>query len=353
MSEKKATDCEENIAIVQSEYFDISMMRMSLAVLSIPHRAVTKCAWWLFREFGNCSTQEGGSSSSSSSSQKGFGSFLVDDDGLSLICNEKEVLALRYLLQPEEFTKSPFFWKAFIIRVGKSAVEVPGVVYSLASSLSNQGLSILHISTFESEIFLIQEPDLEKACKILKEFEDPVRIQEMLDNVYQRFPSGRERMSSVDNTTEVHNNHEKNSSSHHDNHNHNNNHTNNLSSSGASRVRFNQSTSTDDHSLGGGGRGGYEPEIEITPSLDPNEETDEDRINLDLSWITPQIKSTLSLHTQLYSDTQLSALPSKTKFDEGFSLCVLPVSAIIAKCPKSQMRVYSDVMVRYIFLIDT
>jgi hypothetical protein len=352
MSEKKATDCEENIAIVQSEYFDISMMRMSLAVLSIPHRAVTKCAWWLFREFGNCSTQEGGSSSSSSS-QKGFGSFLVDDDGVSLICNEKEVQALRYLLQPEEFTKSPFFWKAFIIRVGKSAVEVPGVVYSLASSLSNQGLSILHISTFESEIFLIQEPDLEKACKILKEFEDPVRIQEMLDHVYQRFPSGRERISSVDNTNEVHNNHdnEKNPNSHHDN-NHSNHNNNNLSSSGASRVRFDQSTSTDDHSLGGGRGEGYEPEIEITPSGDPNDaETDEDRINLDLSWITPQIKSTLSLHTQLYSDTQLSALPSKTKFDEGFSLCVLPISAIIAKCPKSQMRVYSDVMVSYLLVI--
>jgi len=49
-----------------------------------------------------------------------------------------------------------------------TASEFPGTVYFLASRLSSRGLSIFHISTFESEVFLIQDTDVLKATNILR-----------------------------------------------------------------------------------------------------------------------------------------------------------------------------------------
>jgi len=62
-----------------------------------------------------------------------------------------------------------------------SAAEFPGAVNYLANLLSKEGISVLHISTFESEVFLVQEKDIEKACDVMKKTDDPKEIAEMLE----------------------------------------------------------------------------------------------------------------------------------------------------------------------------
>ena len=59
-------------------------------------------------------------------------------------------------------------WRALVIHVIGSVTQLPGAVHLLANMLSVRGISILHISTFEREIFLVQEHDLDVACELLK-----------------------------------------------------------------------------------------------------------------------------------------------------------------------------------------
>lgn len=289
---------DDEVVIFRSIHVCVSMLRASLTVLALPQRAIPKCAWWLLREFGNFSTDE---EVLSISRRKGFGMILQDDDGLSVILDKIKVSALQYLIAPEYYTRSPFNWKAFLINMRGSAIEVPGAVYCLANALSSEGLSILHISTFEFEVFLIQEPDLERAIKILKEFENPQRITMILENRYSESvdkisKSGKE---SQDLTIDS--------------------------------VR-NEEADQEDVKI-------FQNDIEHRGSMD-NEETSNE--NLDLSWITPQVKSTISLANQL-SETQ--KISSKTKLDEGFTLCVLPSPMIMAKCARLEMKSLTDVMV--------
>jgi hypothetical protein len=168
----------------------------------------------------------------------------------------------------------------------------------------------------------------------------------MFDQLYQHHSSGRERLSSVDNLP--------------------------ISEPTSSHAISNKSEAAEPRVPASGSRVKFETDLENSQDYDavpnPKEENeksflardgvelermssidndDEDGFNLDLSWITPQVKSTISLQTRLYSESHLSsALPSRTKFDEGFTLCVLPTSTVIAKCPRSQMKVCSDIMVR-------
>lgn len=62
-----------------------------------------------------------------------------------------------------------------------SAAEFPGAVHYLADSLSQEGLSILHISTFESEVFLVQEQDLERACAIFRRTGSPKELAGLIE----------------------------------------------------------------------------------------------------------------------------------------------------------------------------
>lgn len=73
-----------------------------------------------------------------------------------------------------------------MINVVGSAVEFPGAVHYLADSLSQEGLSILHISTFESEVFLVQEQDIEKACTVFRKSESPIEIASLIQEAQRK-----------------------------------------------------------------------------------------------------------------------------------------------------------------------
>lgn len=110
-----------------------------------------------------------------------FTSFIFDNDGLSLVTRSINIPIIKSLLKPECFTLSPQLWKALVINVTGSAGEFPGAVYYLADILSTQGFSIFHISTYESEIFLVQEKDIDQVSNVLKESIKPEKVNEFLE----------------------------------------------------------------------------------------------------------------------------------------------------------------------------
>lgn len=94
---------------------------------------------------------------------------------MSLICCVSSAATLEMICS-KNITISPQKWRAFVINVVGSAAEFPGAVHFLADSLSNAGLSILHISTFEYEVFLVQEQDISKACDVFRVKGTPMKF---------------------------------------------------------------------------------------------------------------------------------------------------------------------------------
>ena len=104
---------------------------------------------------------------------------------MSLICSTSSTSTLESI-NGRGLVISPQRWRAFVINVVGSAVEFPGAVHYLADSLSQEGLSILHISTFESEVFLVQEQDIEKACTVFRKSESPIEIASLIQEAQRK-----------------------------------------------------------------------------------------------------------------------------------------------------------------------
>lgn len=154
--------------IVGSGPFRVSLKHEKLCVVSIPPDLVSNAAWWLIREYSLDRRDKGGA----------FSSLLLDDDGLSIVCSQLSLGVLQNLLQDNpKMIVSQQKWKAFVITVLDA--QFPGAVYHLADSLSSEGMSILHISTFESEVFLVQEKDVDLACSVLRKTEDSKELDSM------------------------------------------------------------------------------------------------------------------------------------------------------------------------------
>jgi len=174
--------------IAESTYFSASLQNERLSVISIPTACVPKIAWWLMREYGLKEKRS-----------RLFHSLLMDNDGLSLCCNPSHLVVLESLLQKSDFTVSPQLWRPLIINVTGTASEFPGTVYFLASRLSSEGLSIFHISTFESEVFLIQDTDVVKATNILQS----INIDDILGESGDRHVFDADQRSPVSSSTKT------------------------------------------------------------------------------------------------------------------------------------------------------
>lgn len=165
--------------VLESIHLSISLDAAVLSVLSIPPGNVPKCAWLVLREYGIKVQMN----------SNAFHSIICDDDGMSIVCESHLIPTFEFLLNPAEYTLSSSHWRALTVHLTGNAYEMPGMVYCLANSLSQEGLSILHISTFEAEVFLIQEPDLEKVLTILRKFQDPEQAVRLLDEAWGKTPN--------------------------------------------------------------------------------------------------------------------------------------------------------------------
>lgn len=136
--------------------FEVILLSCQLSVIQIPKTNIENATWWILREYCQKSRE-----------MTGFSYLSIDNDGLSIICSIDSARIFDSLYIPN-IIRSSQKWKAFVVNLIGSATESPGMVHYLADSLSQKGLSILHISTYESEVFLVQEEDLNKALSVFR-----------------------------------------------------------------------------------------------------------------------------------------------------------------------------------------
>lgn len=161
----------QNEVVVTGGPFNVTLLEGDFCVIQIPTARVPSVAWWILREYVYDIENTFKKKYSTT-----FSSILLDDDGLSVVCSPNELSVLKSL--STELNISPKKWRALNVDVVGSATEFPGAVYFLANTLSEINISILHISTFESEILLVQEQDIEAACKLLQSL--PTKIPSFL-----------------------------------------------------------------------------------------------------------------------------------------------------------------------------
>jgi uncharacterized protein len=87
-----------------------------------------------------------------------FFSITKTDDELSVVCPERNV---------PSGIRSEKGWRALKVN-GPLDFSMTGVLASVANPLSEAGISIFAISTFETDYFLVKEEDLKKALEILR-----------------------------------------------------------------------------------------------------------------------------------------------------------------------------------------
>jgi uncharacterized protein len=81
-------------------------------------------------------------------------------DELSVVCLEEKI--------PQN-VRAERGWRAFKVN-GPLGFEITGIVSSLSTPLAAAGISILYISTYETDYVLVEESNLEKAKKVLSGF---------------------------------------------------------------------------------------------------------------------------------------------------------------------------------------
>jgi hypothetical protein len=156
----------------QTNYYSVIAQEGLLKVIFIPKYLIPKCAWWVMRSILE--------NESVDHFNAPFSSFLLDSGGMSVVCNAALTLSLCCLVDASELTLSSENWCALIINLTGNEYEFPGAVAYLSGTLSEHNISIFHLSTFDSEVFLVQEPDFEKAKQILRDAGDPVKVASLL-----------------------------------------------------------------------------------------------------------------------------------------------------------------------------
>ncbi len=91
-----------------------------------------------------------------------FSSLTKTEDELSIICPQDKIPG-GILVEKN--------WRAFKVK-GPLGFILTGVVSSLSAPLAKAKISILYISTYETDYLLVEEKNLDKARKILGKFCD-------------------------------------------------------------------------------------------------------------------------------------------------------------------------------------
>ena len=88
----------------------------------------------------------------------GFFSFTHEEDGLTLIMDDRSYAAFEESALIERLTCAPDRWCAFEIHLGSLAWEVPGLVCFLSTIMAESRISILNLSTCDRDFVLVPPP---------------------------------------------------------------------------------------------------------------------------------------------------------------------------------------------------
>ncbi|MCD6402338.1 ACT domain-containing protein [bacterium] len=91
---------------------------------------------------------------------EGFCSITRTPDELSVVCPQEEI--------PNEVMAEKD-WRVLKVK-GPLGFVLTGIVSSLSTPLAKAGISILYISTYETDYLLVKDQDLAKTIEILEKF---------------------------------------------------------------------------------------------------------------------------------------------------------------------------------------
>eukprot|EP01119_Soliformovum_irregulare_P013183 TRINITY_DN3489_c0_g1_i1.p1 TRINITY_DN3489_c0_g1~~TRINITY_DN3489_c0_g1_i1.p1 ORF type:complete len:304 (+),score=44.40 TRINITY_DN3489_c0_g1_i1:246-1157(+) len=99
-----------------------------------------------------------------------FFSYTETDDETSLFLNEESLMYMKENIGSHvDLVQSPECWRAVQIFEGASSIDLTGLVASLSAPLTRLGIEMVYLSTFESDLILVSEENLEKASTCLRE----------------------------------------------------------------------------------------------------------------------------------------------------------------------------------------
>mmetsp|Transcript_64797 Transcript_64797/g.193631 ORF Transcript_64797/g.193631 Transcript_64797/m.193631 type:complete len:415 (-) Transcript_64797:345-1589(-) len=150
----------DELDILTTEKLNVTLVSEVLWVGRVLPEHTKGCAWPLLK----CLM-----SSSAPSDRAGFFSFTQDEDELTLIMDDwcHRVFAEAAAVAPVAY--APRRWRAFELRLGALAWEVPGVVSFLSALMSEANISILKAASYDRDFLLVQESDVASATKLLQE----------------------------------------------------------------------------------------------------------------------------------------------------------------------------------------
>ncbi|EQC41848.1 hypothetical protein, variant [Saprolegnia diclina VS20] len=162
--------------LVSTSNFHATLLPGALAVLLIPPERVHACSWALLTLllYGGCSVvcREGDTNVSAShicrSKEAEVFSMVADKDGITLFVDPNGVKVFEFAKVLEDIHLAPQQWRAIQIHLGPMVAEFPGVIRFLSQLLAEDNISILNMSTYDTDIIYVQECNLEKAIHCLQ-----------------------------------------------------------------------------------------------------------------------------------------------------------------------------------------
>lgn len=95
-----------------------------------------------------------------------FLSYTATNDAVSLILDKA---SLEHLGSSDGFVVSKQYYRAIQIYEGEDAIEQPGYIHQFTLPMTKAGIPIIYLSTFHTDIILVEEDKLDRAYRILQD----------------------------------------------------------------------------------------------------------------------------------------------------------------------------------------
>ncbi|KAG1694447.1 hypothetical protein DVH05_021255 [Phytophthora capsici] len=162
--------------IVTTSNFHATLLPGLVSVVFVPAEHIRHSSWPLLNLllYSGCSfdDNEGGCVRTENhvcrSMQTEIFSIVSDKEGATLFMDPNGVNMFKRAGMEDLITVAPQSWRAIQIHLGPMVAEFPGVVSFLSKLLADEHISILNMSTYDTDVIFVQEMHLENAIACLQ-----------------------------------------------------------------------------------------------------------------------------------------------------------------------------------------
>ena len=159
------TEPEDESFSVVPGHVDLDVLPSNLVVCHVPAKDISRAAWVLLKVVLFPGGDEYAEIAAGAST---FSSLIMDDEGATIVLDAERATSIHDAGLAHMLHFSPFQWRAIHLHFGGVANEMPGTINTMAKILSDHGVSILHVSTYGSEVFLVRSEDLAGALECFR-----------------------------------------------------------------------------------------------------------------------------------------------------------------------------------------